>query len=103
MASVLVLVDDELIRILHASGTERGNSTLLVRAKYHSDEIEQIAVRGMEVCFGDVVSLSWPVDRIVSLGIQFLFGMVYELFVVEVHKVKYKPHVGQESEGLLQP
>ena len=89
VASVLVLIDNELIRILHTSRTERGTSALLVRAKYHSDEIEQLAVRCVEVCFGDVVSLSRPVDGIVCLGIQFLFGMVFELIIIEVHKVEY--------------
>ena len=77
MASVLVLIDDELIRILHTSRTERGDSALLVRAEYHSNEVEQLAVRRVEVCFGDVVSLSRPVDCVICLGIQFLFGMVF--------------------------
>jgi len=96
MASVLVLIDNKLIRKLHTRRTERRDSALLVRAKYHSDEIEQLAVRCVEVCFGDVVSLSWPVDRIVCLGIQFLFGMVFELIIVEVHEVEHQPREGQE-------
>ena len=103
MASVLILIDNKLIRKLHTRRTERRDSALLVRAKYHSDEIEQLAVRCVEVCFGDIVSLSWPVDRIICSGIQFLFGTAFELINVEVHKVVYQPHEGQESEDLLQP
>jgi hypothetical protein len=68
---VLILPDNALIRVFHGGITERRDTALFVCTKEHEDEIEQLAVRRVEVRFGDIISLSRPINRIINLGIQY--------------------------------
>jgi hypothetical protein len=69
ISGVLILIDDEPIRVFQSGIAERRDSALFVCTKDHGNEVEQLAVRRVEIRFGDIISLGRPIDRIVSLGI----------------------------------
>lgn len=72
VVSVLVLFDDEIVDKVEAGSTKWWQRTSFVDSEDSKETIQCKGVRSINVSWGDMISLSRPVYRIIVFGIEFL-------------------------------